>query len=54
MLYDTVPLGFVEALGSKIRVLRRRASGLRDEEYRRVEVLTLVLLPLSSPSCHAD
>ena len=32
---NKVPLGFVEGLNNKIRVLQRRAYGLRDEEYLR-------------------
>ena len=28
-----VPLGFVAGLDDKIRVIQRRAYGLRDEEY---------------------
>jgi integrase len=32
---NKVSLGFVEGLNNKIRVLQRRAYGLRDEEYRR-------------------
>lgn len=38
-----VPLGFVEGLNNKIRVLQRRAYGLRDEEYLRLKVLTCML-----------
>ena len=30
---NKVPLGFVEGLNNKIRVIQRRAYGLRDEEY---------------------
>jgi len=37
---NKVPLGFVEGLNNKIRVLQRRAYGLRDEEYLRLKVLT--------------
>jgi transposase len=40
---NKVPLGFVEGLNNKIRVLQRRAYGLRDEEYLRLKVLTCVL-----------
>ena len=36
-------LGFVEGLNNKIRVLQRRAYGLRDEEYLRLKVLTCML-----------
>lgn len=38
-----VPLGFVEGLNNKIRVLQRRAYGLKDEEYLRLKVLTCCL-----------
>lgn len=37
---NKVSLGFVEGLNNKIRVLQRRACGLRDEEYLRLKVLT--------------
>lgn len=37
---NKVPPGFVEGLNNKIRVIRRRAYGLRDEEYLRLKVLT--------------
>lgn len=37
---EDVPLGFVEGLNNKIRVIQRRAYGLRDEEYLRLKVLT--------------
>jgi transposase len=40
---NKVSLGFVEGLNNKIRVLQRRAYGLRDEEYLRLKVLTLNL-----------
>jgi transposase len=40
---NKVPLGFVEGLNNKIRVLQRRAYGLRDEEYLRLKVLTCML-----------
>jgi transposase len=40
---NKVPLGFVEGLNNKIRVLLRRAYGLRDEEYLRLKVLTCML-----------
>jgi hypothetical protein len=33
-------LGFVEGLNNKIRVLQRRAYGLRDEEYLKLKILT--------------
>ena len=38
-----VPLGFVEGLNNKIRVLQRRAYGLRDEDYLRFKILTCML-----------
>lgn len=38
-----VPLGFVEGFNNKIRVLQRRAYGLRDEEYLRLKVLSCML-----------
>jgi transposase len=38
-----VPLGFVEGLNNKIRVLQRRAYGFKDEEYLRLKVLTCCL-----------
>ena len=40
---NTVALGFVEGLNNKIRVVQRRAYGLRDEEYLRLKVLTMML-----------
>ena len=40
---NKVSLGFVEGLNNKIRVLQRRAYGLRDEEYLRLKVLTCML-----------
>jgi transposase len=40
---NKVSLGFVERLNNKIRVLQRRAYGLRDEEYLRRKVLTCML-----------
>lgn len=41
---NQIPLGFVEGLNNKIRVLQRRAYGIRDEEYLRLKVLTCMLL----------
>jgi transposase len=38
-----VSLGFVEGLNTKIRVIQRRAYGLRDEEYLRLKILTCML-----------
>jgi transposase len=43
---NKVALGFVEGLNNKIRVIQRRAYGLRDEEYLRLKVLTAMLPPL--------
>ena len=40
---NKVSLGFVEGLNNKIRVIQRRAYGLRDEEYLRLKVLTSTL-----------
>jgi transposase len=42
-LENKVSLGFVEGLNTKIRVLQRRAYGLRDEEYLRLKILTCML-----------
>ena len=40
---NKVSLGFVEGLNNKIRVIQRRAYGLRDEEYQRLKILTCML-----------
>ena len=40
---NKVSLGFVARLNNKIRVLQRRAYGLRNEEYLRLKVLTCML-----------
>lgn len=40
---NKVALGFVEGLNNKIRVIQRRAYGLRDEEYLRFTILTCML-----------
>lgn len=40
---NKVSLGFVEGLNNKIRVIQRRAYGIRDEEYLRLKVLTCML-----------
>ena len=40
---NKVSLGFVEGLNNKIRVIQRRAYGLRDPEYLRLKVLTCML-----------
>ena len=38
-----VSLGFMEGLNNKIRVIQRRAYGIRDKEYLRLKVLTSFL-----------
>jgi hypothetical protein len=43
---NKVSLGFVEGLNNKIRVVQRRAYGLRDEHYLRLKILTCML-----PTC---
>jgi len=43
---NKVSLGFVEGLNNKIRVMQRRAYGLRDEEYLRLKILTCMLEPI--------
>ena len=40
---NKVPLGFVEGLNNKIRVIQRRSYGLRNEEHLRLKVLTCML-----------
>jgi transposase len=40
---NKVALGFVEGLNNKIRVIQRRAYGLRDEDYLRLKILTCTL-----------
>lgn len=40
---EDIPLGFVEGLNNKIRVIQKRSYGLRDEEYLRLKVLTCML-----------
>ena len=37
---NKVALGFVEGLNNKVRVMQRRAYGLRDEEYLKLKILT--------------
>ena len=37
---NKVALGFVESFNNKIRVIQRRAYGLRDEEYLKLKILT--------------
>jgi transposase len=41
---NKVSLGFVEGINNKIRVIQRRAYGIRDEEYLRLKILTCTLL----------
>ena len=43
---NKVALGFVEGFNNKIRVIQRRAYGLRDEEYLRLKILTCMLKEL--------
>ena len=43
---NKVALGFVEGVNNKIRVIQRRSDGLRDEEYRRLKILTCMLDPI--------
>ena len=40
---NKVSLGFVEGLNNKIRVIQRRAYGIRDEEYLGLKILTSTL-----------
>jgi transposase len=40
---NKVALGFVEGFNNKIRVIQRRAYGLRDEEYLKLKVLSCML-----------
>ena len=40
---NKVSLGYVEGLNTKIRVIQRRAYGIRDEEYLRLKILTSTL-----------
>lgn len=42
-LENKVALGFVEGFNNKIRVIQRRAYGIRDEEYLRLKILTCML-----------
>ena len=43
---NKVALRFVEGLNNRIRVIQRRAYGLRDEEYLRLKILTCMLKAL--------
>ena len=40
---NKIALGFVEGLNNRIRVIQRRAYGLRDEEYLKLKILTMSL-----------
>jgi transposase len=40
---NKVSLGFVKGLNNKVRVIQRRAYGLRDEEYLQLKILTCML-----------
>ena len=40
---NKVSLGFVEGFNNKIRVIQRRAYGVRDQEYLRLKILTCML-----------
>jgi len=40
---NKVSLGFMEGLNNKIRVIQRRAYGIKDQEYLRLKVLTSYL-----------
>jgi transposase len=40
---NRVALGFVEGFNNKIRVIQRRAYGLRDQEYLRLKILSCML-----------
>jgi len=42
-----VALGFVEGINNKIRVIQRRAHGLKDPEYFHLKVLTCMLHSLN-------
>jgi transposase len=42
----SVPLGFVEGMNNRIRVVQRKSCGLRDEEYLRLKVPTCCLKPI--------
>jgi transposase len=46
---NKVALGLVEGLNNKIRVIQRRAYGLRDAEY-----LRLTILPCMLPELYHD
>ena len=43
---NKVSLGFVEGLNNKIKLIQRRAFGIRDEEYLKLKILTCTLAEL--------
>jgi transposase len=49
-LENKVSLGFVEGLNNKIRVIQRRAYGLRHEDYLRIKILTWITTAYESDS----
>jgi transposase len=51
---NKVALGFVEGLNNKVRVIQRRAHGLRDEEYLRLKVLTCMLPAIWPPTLYGS
>ena len=51
---NKVALGFVEGFNNKIRVLQRRAYGLRDEEGSRGQKLLACMLPQLYPTSKAS
>jgi transposase len=46
---NKVSLGFVEGVNNKIRVIQRRAYGIRNQEYLRLKVLTSFIDPAALP-----
>jgi transposase len=42
---NKVSLGFVEGVNNKIRVIQRRAYGIRNQEYLRLKILTAFMDP---------
>ena len=51
---NRVSLGFVAGLNNKIRVIQRRAYGLRDEHYLWLKALTCMLPVGSQESTHTS
>ncbi len=45
---NKVSLGFMEGLNNKIRVIQRRAYGIKDQEYLRLKVLTSFIKEVSN------